>query len=444
MKNFPKVALIGRVNVGKSTLFNCLIGKRKALISKIPGTTRDRNYGECVWRGKKFILIDLAGVEPEKREKKILGEKLKEQIERGIEEADLILFVLDIQEGVCPVDKRISKMIKKSKKETILVLNKADNQRLRYLANEKEFWRLGFGLPIPVSAINGAKTGDLLDLIVKKLKFKEEQIKEVIPEVKVAIIGRPNVGKSTLLNSILGEERVIVSPIPQTTREPQDTLFFFKNTPLLLIDTAGIRRKRKIKLKIEKLGVKKTIEMIEKADIVLLLLDIKEKVSHQDKALFGLVTNNKKALILVINKCDLIKDFEKKMDRYISYYQNALPMAWWVPIIFISAKEGKNIKYLLNLILEIKNKMRKEIKEEELDRELRKIVEIKNFKREVWRKIYLKQISTNPFQLLLLVPKKIVDRKLISQAQVNIIKKRIMEKFNLYGLPIEIKLKEIE
>jgi len=392
--------------------------------------------------GKKITLIDLAGIEQGKKQKGELARKIKEQINQAIKEANLVLFILDIQTGVCSADKEISKIIRKSKKKTILVLNKADNQKLINLANEKEFWQLGFGQAIPVSAANGLKIGDLLDLVVEKLALKKaKKRKEIIPKIKVAIVGRPNVGKSTLLNSILGEERVIVSPIPRTTREPQDTLFLFKKTPLLLVDTAGIRKRRKIKLKIEKIGVRKTVETIKKADIILIVFDINEKVSHQDKALIDLAIKYKKSLILVINKCDLIKNFDKKIEKYIYYYQNALPMIWWAPIIFISAKTGKNIKNLLNLILDIECKLQKKIKDKELNKVFRKIIKYKKFKKKVWEKIFLKQVGVNPPTFVLSVPKNLVRKKLISQAQVNIIKKELIKKFDLFGLSIEIKLK---
>ncbi|MGC9048623.1 MAG: ribosome biogenesis GTPase Der [Patescibacteria group bacterium] len=434
---YPKIALIGRVNVGKSSLFNRIAEKPKALVSKIPGTTRDRNYAKCEWRNKKFILIDLAGVEKAKAD--VLGREIQKQIKKAIEEANLILFIFDIQKGLINTDLEIAKMIRRSGKPTLLVLNKADNPKWRQQALSPEYWQLGFGQPWPVSAINGSGIGDLLDEIVKKLPTINSQLSIGQP-IKVAIIGRPNVGKSSLLNALLKEERVIVSPIPHTTREPEDTLMFYREKPLLLIDTAGIRKKSKIKLEIERLGVEKSIKTIKKAEIVILVLDITEKISHQDKALVDLVSENSKGLILAINKIDLEKKFAEKFTKFVEYYQWNLPNASWAPIIFVSAKTGENVEKIFDLIWQVKENRKRKINKNELQNYLPIIINNKNFDQKIWSKIKLEQIKTKPPQFILKIPKVVARRKLIPQAQLNIIEKELRKKWHFEGTPIKISL----
>lgn len=441
--NYPKIALIGRTNVGKSSLFNRITEEPKAIVSKIPGTTRDRNYAECLWQGKKFILIDLAGLDklPTTQTNAELTGEIQKQIKKAIDEANLILFILDVREGLTKTDLEIAKIIRKTSKPIILVLNKADNQKLRQESLASEYWQLGFGQPWPVSAANGSGVGDLLDEIVKHLQsfFKIHEFKRIkdMP-TKVAIIGRPNVGKSSLLNALLGEERVIVSPIPHTTREPQDTLIFYQEKPILLIDTAGIRRKAKIKLEIERLGVEKSIKVIKKADIVILVLDLTEKISHQDKALVDLVIENNKGLILAINKIDLEQKFTEKFEKYIEYYQWNLPNASWAPIVFISAKTKQNVKKLFDLIWQVKENWERKIQKNELKKFLSKVISQQKFDQKIWSKIKLEQIKIKPPQFILKIPKILAKRKLIHQAQLNIIEKELRKKWALEGTPIII------
>ena len=372
------IALIGQVNVGKSTLFNSLIGEQKAIIDRQPGTTRDRNYGRCQWRGENLMIIDTGGLEElEKKSNDQIGKQVKKQIIRAIKESDLIFFIIEIRppteiipesdESAGPpisnFEREINRLIKKSKKPTILVLNKADNPQKRKWAQGLSWLKLGFNQPFAISATNGTGVGDLLDEALKRLPLKSTtRPAEPTPDqkpIKVAIMGRPNVGKSTLLNSLLGEEKVIVSPLPHTTRGPQDTLVQIgpDRQSFLLIDTAGIRKQAKVKTGIEKIGVQQSLKIIQKSDIILMLLDVTGEISHQDKTLLRLIIKNKKGLIIIINKCDLLT--KQNLNRLIKtkVIHEYLPLARWAPIIFISAKTQQNVNRVFSLIKRIqKNK----------------------------------------------------------------------------------------
>lgn len=445
-----KVVLIGRVNVGKSTLFNCLIEQPKALVSSLPGTTRDRNYAQCEWRGRKFILVDTAGLtkikDKKKEEEKELEVIIRKQVEIAIKEADLLIFILDVETGILPIDQEIGRLIRKSAKPTILVVNKVDNPRLRKSVNTLDYLKLGFGQPILVSAINGSGTGDLLDEIVKKIdQFKkiEQTIslnKLDLSPVKVAIIGRPNVGKSSLLNALLGEERVIVSPIPHTTREPIDTLIYYQNKPIIFIDTAGIRRKAKIRAEIERVGVKKSLTTAQRSDLVLFVVEVTSFITHQDKALVNLVIKNGRGLILVVNKIDKIKDTKLQLAKLIEYYQNNLSMAWWAPIIFVSAKTKENIEKIFDLIWLVRENQQREINQKELKNFLKLIVKKNNFPLSIWQEVSLVQVGIIPPKFLLRVPKIILKKNQIHQAQLNIIEKELRKKWHFEGTPLIINI----
>jgi len=435
-KFLPTVAIVGRANVGKSTLFNCLIEKRKALVSKIPGTTRDRNYGICSWRGKIFNLIDTGGlvrIELTKKHKRnLIEEKIIEQVKIALREADLILFVVDGQTTIFPQDKEIASLLRKEKKPVILVVNKMDNPRLRKMI-DPNILRLGFKSPILVSALNGSGTGDLLDNIVKLLKIPEVIIPEEEKWIKISIIGKPNVGKSSLLNSILGEEKVIVSEIPHTTREPQDTLIMFKDQPILLVDTAGIRRKAKIKNFVEKDGVRLSLNSLRESDIVLLVIEIDQPIAKQDKRLTKLAIDLQKSIIFIANKWDLIplpRDEKKYRDYILSFFSSLE----FVPIIFTSAKTGFNVEKILPLVLKIDRERKKEIAQDKLDRLLKKI-EFPLPRKKKFAKIYsLTQTSINPPNFVLTVNKK----ELLPSAFVDIVKKTLRKEFIFLGTPINV------
>ena len=436
-----KIALLGQVNVGKSTFFNRLINEPKAIVSKTPGTTRDRNYGLCHWQDQDFIFIDTGGIE-EKKSQDEIKKAIKKHIIKALEQADLVFFLIEARPSsdslkglpVSNFEREISRLIKKSKKPCFLILNKADNPQKRKWAQGSAWLKLGFGQPFAISAANGSGLGDLLDETVKffqktaKEKSQKSDLKTT--PLKVAIVGKPNVGKSTLLNALLGEEKVIVSSLPHTTRGPQDTLIYYQKKPLLLIDTAGIRRQRKIKPGIEKIGVQKSFEVIKKANLILMVTDVSEKISHQDKALLSLIIKKNKGLIIVINKCDLEKA-----------YQSELTLAQWAPRILISAKTGVNVKKIFNLIQKVRANQTRRIEEKNLTNFLKEIIVERGFNQKIWQKVEIKQVDIQPPKFILRVSKNIIRRKAINQAQINIIEKELRKKWPLEGAPIKINVK---
>jgi GTP-binding protein len=442
------VALIGRVNVGKSTLFNRLIEKRKAIVSKIPGTTRDRNYGQCLWRGEKFSLIDAGGIKQVQvakyKEKDEIEEQVKKQVELAIQESNLILLILDVKEGLLPQDKEIASLIRKSKKPVILVLNKADGLKERRAGVDTEILKLGMGQPFFVSAVNGSGVGDLLDKVITyyprppKLTTGKIVAGE-LPAIKIAIVGRPNVGKSSLINAILGVERVIVSKIPHTTREPQDTLVSYKGQPILLIDTAGIRKKKRIKSKIEKMGVVRSLEVIRRTDIALLMVEAQEPVARQDKKLASYIIKYHKGAVLAVNKWDLVnqKSIRQLEKKYESYLKKELSGISWAPIIFISAKHGWQTDRVLDLVLKIKKEQFKKIPLNKLSDFLKEVIKKYNLPLKHWGKCRLVQDRGDLPKFIL----KTGQRRFQHPSPEKFLEKRLREKFGFIGTPIFIKIK---
>ncbi|MDD5031654.1 MAG: ribosome biogenesis GTPase Der [Patescibacteria group bacterium] len=444
--NLPLVVIFGRANVGKSTLFNRLTEKNQALVSDIAGTTRDSNLNEVSWRGKKFALVDTGGIMKLPREilaKEKLGsieDKVQHQARQYLTRADLILFLVDVKTGLLPMDRQMALFVKKSLKETkkiILVANKVDN--FRQAPESAEFNKLSLGEPFPISAATGAGTGDLLDLIVKKVK-PSAGAKNLLPEnsTRVCIIGKPNVGKSSLLNSILGYERVIVSPEPHTTREPQDTEIIYEEKPIILVDTAGISKKGTKTKGLEKHGIMKSLKALEKSDIALLVIDINEDITHQDAKLVEEIVERKASLIIIANKWDLIAKKDPK--KFTNYIYGSFPFATWAPIHFTSALTGSKANKILDLILEIDAGRKIILGDSQLNKFLLKIVKIHLPARGKGARhphIYeFKQIENNPpkFQL------RIGAKDDLHFSYVRFIANRLREKFGFLGTPISIEV----
>lgn len=420
------VAIVGRTNVGKSTLFNRLIGQGKAITSPIPGTTRDRNYGICEWQGKSFKLIDTGGFEIGEKGEIEIG--ISEQASIAMNEADAVLFVVNVLQEVTNDDRLFARALHKVKKPIFLIGNKADNVKKRQSAENNEWKKLGFGLPIPISAANGSGTGDLLDLLAKKMKAKKEKdIAEEDEPVKIIFMGKPNVGKSSIMNSLLGEERVIVSSIAGTTRGPEDSLFLYNDKLFLLIDTAGLRKKARVERGLEKIGVSASVKALERADIAVLILDISEEIGAQDKKIAELIINKKKGLIIVMNKMDLI---EGDYDKIVKYIKSQIPFLDWAPIIFVSAKTKKNIPKILDIVTEVEIEIRREITKVGLENFRKNIQKEKPFP-----KIYkIKQISSAPpvFELA------VKTKERIHPSFFSFVEKRMRQKFGFKGAPIKI------
>ena len=328
----PIVAIVGRPNVGKSTLFNRIAGERIAIVEDTPGVTRDRIYAQAEWVSKHFTIIDTGGIEPDSEE--LIPKKMRQQAELAMDMAQVILFVVDGKAGLTPSDRDVALMLLKTKKPVLLVVNKVDNKNLP--DDFYDFYELGFGEPIPVSSSIGLGMGDLLDEVVKN--FPQDMDTELDEDVvKVAIVGKPNAGKSSILNRLIGEERVIVSPIAGTTRDAIDTYIEMDGKKYLFIDTAGIRRKSKVYENIEKYSVIRAYASVEKADVVLTVIDATEGISEQDSKIAGLAHDAGKASIVVVNKWDLIEKDNHSVKEYTKKIREELPFMQYCPILFVSA-----------------------------------------------------------------------------------------------------------
>jgi GTP-binding protein len=370
----PVVALVGRPNVGKSTLFNRIVGRRIAVVHEEPGTTRDRLYASAEWNGLPFTVIDTGGLEllPETiaagrrpGPERVLAQDsapyiamMRAQAELAMEEADAVIFVTDAMSGLTAADEEIADILRKSKCPVFLAANKVDNQRLEHDA--LEFYSLGLGEVYSVSALHGIDVADLLDDVVKALRESIEAGKgppgEVVTEgqrVEIAIVGRPNVGKSSLLNRLLGEERVIVSPVPGTTRDAVDTFLEWEDVPITLIDTAGIRRPGKVAQGVEYYSVLRALRAIQRADVVLLMVDGYEGVRAQDTHIAGAILDEMASVVVLINKWDLVEKDSDTMKEYTRWVREALKFLDYVPILFISALTGQRVGKVLPTALEV-------------------------------------------------------------------------------------------
>jgi GTP-binding protein len=349
----PIVAIVGRPNVGKSTLFNRLIGERRAIVEDEPGTTRDRVYGTTDWGGVEFTVIDTGGLQGDREvEMASLAEiahATRNQAHVAIGEADVIVFMVDARTGINAGDHEVADLLRRADKPTILVANKADSAARRDSAFE--FYELGLGDPLAISSYHGSGTGDLLDRIVEALPEAEEIEEREGPAI--AIVGRPNVGKSRLLNALLGQERSIVSDIPGTTRDSHDTLLDWAGQPVTLIDTAGIRRRGRVDRGIEQYSVLRSMRAIDRADVVLLVIDATEGITAQDLHIAGYIAEQKKGVVVVVNKWDLIEKDSSTMEEYRQQAQDALDFMPYAPLVFTSAKFGQRVPQVIDTALAV-------------------------------------------------------------------------------------------
>ena len=339
----PVVAVVGRPNVGKSTFFNKVIGRRIAIVEDTPGVTRDRIYAETEWNGIEFAIIDTGGIEPDSED--IILSQMRQQAEIAMDTADVILFLVDGKDGLTSADREVANMLRRRGREVILVVNKIDSHKLP--DDFYDFYELGLGEPIPISAANMLNFGDLLDEIVDA--FPKEQYEEEEDVIKIAVIGKPNVGKSSLINELVGENRVIVSPIAGTTRDSIDTPFEKDGDKYMLIDTAGIRRKSKVTEDIERYSVIRAVAAIERSDVALLMIDAAEGITEQDKKIAGVAHEAGKGIIVVVNKWDLIAKETNTMRDFKRKIEAEFPFMTYAPSVFISVKDHQRIDNVINM-----------------------------------------------------------------------------------------------
>lgn len=368
----PIVALVGRPNVGKSTFFNRLIGERKAIVEDLPGTTRDRLYGESDWNGRQFTVVDTAGLlfgedDPDAPIAEI-ARRAREQAEVAIAEADAIIFMVDGRDGLTTADADVAEVLRLTNKPVILAVNKADSPERSLDA--VEFYALNLGDPIAMSAYHGIGTGDVLDALTAQLPIVDEDSTD--PAIKIALIGRPNVGKSSLLNRLLGHERSVVSDVPGTTRDSIDTRLVHEEQEILLIDTAGIRRRGKIEQGVEKYSVLRSLRAIERCDVALLLIDASEGVTAQDMHIAGMVIEGLKGLAILVNKWDLIVKDDETFNQFTRQIRDQFKFVPYAPLLFISAKSGQRVDQVIPLALQIASERHKRIPTAELNSLLRR------------------------------------------------------------------------
>lgn len=428
----PVVAVVGRPNVGKSTLFNKLVGKRIAIVEDTPGVTRDRIYADVEWIGHKFTLIDTGGIEPASED--VILTQMKRQAEIAIETADVILFMVDGKEGVTSADYEVANMLRVANKPILLTVNKIDHLRLE--DNKYEFYNLGIGDPITISSGQGLGLGDLLDEIVKnfeKITIENEEDNAI----NVAIIGKPNVGKSSLLNRLAGEERAIVSDVPGTTRDSIDSVVDINGDRYLFIDTAGLRRKSKVKEEIERYSVVRSMLAIDRAEVCLLMIDANEGVTDQDEKIAGLAHENGKGIVIVVNKWDTIEKSDKTMTEYTNGIRKALNFIAYAPVVFISAKTGQRVNRLVETIKYVNEQHGMRIKTGALNEVISEAVMMKQppvEKNKMLKIYYVTQPVTKPPTFIFFVN----DDTIVHFSYERYLENQLRQHFGLEGTPIRL------
>ena len=444
----PVVALVGRPNVGKSTLFNRLAGERLAIVDDIPGTTRDRLVAESEWNDVIFKIIDTGGIDPTHGGKTPLSvgsadfiQEIREQALMAVNEADAVLFITDGGAGVTSPDREVAGILRRYQKTQngqpwppiFVVVNKCENERLRNAA--AEFYELGLGDPYPVSAIHGTGTGDLLDALVASLPPKVEAVED--DSVKIAIVGKPNAGKSSLLNKLVGKERAIVSPIPGTTRDAVDTSIEVAGLPVTLIDTAGIRRRGKIEQGVEKYSVLRSFKAIERADVALLIVDAQDGITAQDTHIAGFILEAWKSTVVLVNKWDAIEKDTDTMENYTRHVRQELNFMDYVPLLFISAKTGQRVDQVLPMALRVQEERLARITTAMLNRVLRDAQDAHPAPSHAGRQLkiyYGSQVRVDPPTFVLHVN----DPKLFHFSYMRYLENQFRETYGFIGTPIKI------
>jgi GTP-binding protein len=431
-KRKPLVALVGRPNVGKSTLFNRLVGERLAIVEEIPGTTRDRQYADVEWGGSVFTLVDTGGLVTDPSDE--ITKQIQTQAQVAMVEADVIVLVTDILTGITAPDHAIADILRRTAKPIVLAVNKADN--LKREIDLPEFYALGLGDPLPISALQGVGTGELLEAIVANLPTMPAEEEE--PDVlHIAIVGRTNVGKSSLLNRLLGEERVIVSDVPGTTRDAIDTTIRFQGEEMVLIDTAGIRRRGRIEPGIEKYSVLRSLKAIQRADVVFFVIDAVDGVTAQDTHVASYILEEAKSVIVVVNKWDLVEKDTHTLPQYEEYVRNELKFMPYVPVVFISAMTGQRVSRLLPLAQHIRKERQQRLTTSEINTVLREAM-ARHSPPSKWGKrlriYYGTQVGVEPPTFVFFVN----DKRLVHFTYARYLENQLRQKYRFEGSPIKL------
>ena len=429
----PIVAIIGRQNVGKSTLLNKVAGKQIAIVADLPGTTRDRIFASVSWQGVEFIIVDTGGLEPEPQS--TVAQGVREQVETAITEADVIIFLVDVRDGVIPSDQEIADRLRQVNKPILLAANKADNPRRE--AEAVEFYQLGLGEPLAISAYHGRGIIELLDRVVSLLPTAVPT--EAEPQImKVAIVGRPNVGKSMLLNALLGGQRAIVDDTPGTTRDAIDTLFDFGGRSVLLIDTAGIRRRGRWGMGVERYSVIRALRAIERADIAVLVLDATELLTAQDMHIAGYIQQAAKGIVLVVNKWDLVTS--KSVTEYNKYIRGQLKFMAYAPVLYISAKLGQGVDKVMPQACQVYQERLKRLPTAEVNSVVQEAVAAQNLPRSGRKQLkilYATQAEVNPPTFVFFVN----DARLIHFSYQRYLENKLRKAFGFVGTPFRLVFK---
>lgn len=429
------VAIVGRPNVGKSTLFNRIIGHRDAIVDETPGVTRDRHYAVTEWAGKPFTIMDTGGYVPTSDD--VIETAIREQAEIAIEEADIVLFLVDGIAGVLPMDAEIADILRKAQKSVLLVVNKMDSDVKE--AALGEFYKLGLGDPIPASALVGRRIGDLLDLLIRDFPAAGEETTD--PRLKIAIIGKPNVGKSSLVNALIGQPRHIVTPLPGTTRDPIDTVLRFHGEEILLVDTAGLRRKAKIQESIEFYSSIRTLKSIERCDVAVVLLDAQHGPENQDLRIIETALERKRGTIIAVNKWDLIEKDDRTAALYDKGLKEHLRIYDYLPVVFISALTKLRVFKIVELAKSVDAEQNKRIPTNQVNELLIRDIEHFPPKSRSGKEIKIKfvtQVKTKPPMFAFFCN----EPKLIDENYRRYLENRIREHFTFTGVPILVTFKK--
>ncbi len=448
----PVVALVGRPNVGKSTLFNRLVGERMAIVDDTPGTTRDRLFGESEWNGRTFHVVDTGGIDPSHGGKTPLSigsadfiNEIKTQAQVAIREADAVLFVNDGESGVTSPDLEVASILRRSQKKLedgtfwppiFVVVNKCENRERR--DNAAQFYELGLGDPIAISAVHGTNTGDLLDLLVAS--FPEEEEQEEDDNIKIALVGKPNAGKSSLLNKLVGDERAIVSPIPGTTRDATDTVIDVDGLPVTLIDTAGIRRRGRIEPGVEQFSVVRSFKALERADVALLMIDATTGITSQDAHIAGFILDQWKSCVVIVNKWDAIEKDSFTIEDYTRKIRADLNFMDYVPLMFISAKTGQRVDQVMPMALRVQEERLARLTTSKINAIIHKAQDRHPHPSHAGRQMkmfYGTQVRSDPPTFMIYVN----EPKLMHFTYMRYLENQIREEYGFLGTPIRIVLK---